>query len=136
MFWRTQTKLKGLTPAIGASPNFVLPQKVLSDSNNKESAREKNNDGDSLIAQGKLKEARDWYRSQNNNVMACILSDIIRSQKGVELRKAAIEEYRKSKNREQISRIIKEIEEYIDLCEKAGLNSSEYKKLLADYRKI
>ena len=102
----------------------------------KESAREKNNDGDSLIAQGKLKEARDWYRSQNNNVMACILSDIIRSQKGVELRKAAIEEYRKSKNREQISRIIKEIEEYIDLCEKAGLNSSEYKKLLADYRKI
>ena len=60
--------------------------------------------------------------------MACILSDIIRSQKGVELRKAAIEEYRKSKNREQISRIIKEIEEYIDLCEKAGLNSSEYKK--------
>lgn len=102
----------------------------------KESAREKNNDGDSLIAQGKLKEARDWYRNQNNNVMARILSDIIRSQKGVELRKAAIEEYRKSKNREQISRIIKEIEEYIDLCEKAGLNSSEYKKLLADYRKI
>jgi len=34
MFWPTQTKLKGLTPAIGASPNFVLPQKVLSDSNN------------------------------------------------------------------------------------------------------
>ena len=34
MFWSTQTKLKGLTPAIGASPNFVLPQKVLSDSNN------------------------------------------------------------------------------------------------------
>jgi len=33
MFWPTQTKLKGLTPAIGASPNFVLPQKVLSDSN-------------------------------------------------------------------------------------------------------
>ncbi len=35
MFWRTQTKLKGLTPAIGASPNFVSLQKVLSDSNNK-----------------------------------------------------------------------------------------------------
>ncbi len=102
----------------------------------KESAREKNNDGDSLITQGKLREARDWYRSQNNNVMARILSDIIRSQKGVELRKTTIEEYRKSKNREQITRIIKEIEEYIDLCEKAGLNSSEYKKLLADYRKI
>lgn len=68
--------------------------------------------------------------------MARILSDIIRSQKGVELRKTSIDEYRKSKNREQISRIIKEIEEYIDLCEKAGINSSEYKKLLANYRKI
>ncbi len=102
----------------------------------KESISEKKSDGDSLIAQGKLKEARDWYRSQNNNVKARILSDIIRSQKGVELRKAAIEEYRKSKNHEQISRIIKEIEEYINLCEKAGINSSEYKKLLVDYRKI
>lgn len=102
----------------------------------KESVGETKNDGNSLIAQGKLKEARDWFRSKNNNIMARILSDIIRSQKGVELRKAAIEEYRKSKNREQISRIIKEIKEYIDLCEKAGINSSEYKKLLADYRKI
>lgn len=102
----------------------------------KASVSEKKNDGETFIAQGKLKEARDWYRSQNNNVMARILSDIIRSQKGVELRKASIEEYRKSKNREQISRIIKEIEEYIDLCEKAGLNSSEYKKILADYQKI
>lgn len=102
----------------------------------KEAVSDKKNDGDSLIAQGKLKEARDWYRSQNNNTMARILSDIIRSQKGLELRKTSIDEYRKSKNREQISRIIKEIEEYIDLCEKAGINSSEYKKLLADYRKI
>lgn len=104
----------------------------------KESANEVKNDGDTLIAQGKLKEARDWFRSQNNNnnTMARILSDIIRSQKGVELRKASIDDYRQSKNREQISRIIKEIEEYIDLCEKAGINSSEYKKLLSDYRKI
>ena len=102
----------------------------------KETKTEHKNEGESLIAQGRLKDARDWYRAQNNNAMARILSDIIRSQKGVELRRTSIEEYRKSKNREQISRIIKEIEEYIDLCEKAGLNSSEYKKLLADYRKI
>ena len=102
----------------------------------KEIKTEHENEGKSLIAQGRLKDARDWYRAQNNNAMARILFDIIRSQKGVELRKTSIEEYRKSKNREQISRIIKEIEEYIDLCEKAGLNSSEYKKLLADYRKI
>lgn len=102
----------------------------------KTSVEKQINEGESLIAQGKLKEARDWYRSQNNNTMARILTDIIRSKKGVELRKSSIDEYRKSKNREQISRIIKEIEEYIDLCVKAGIDSSDYKKLLADYRKI
>lgn len=102
----------------------------------KEPVIEDKNYGDTLIAQGKLKEARDWFRSNNNNSMARILSDIIRSTKGVELRMASIDEYRKSKNREQISRIIKEIEEYIDLCRKAGINPSEYEKLLSDYRKI
>lgn len=102
----------------------------------KETKTEHENEGKSLIAQGRLKEARDWYRSHNNSDMASILTNIIRSQKGVELRKTSIEEYRQSKNREQISRIIKEIEDYIDICEKAGLNTSEYKKLLADYRKI
>ncbi len=107
---------------------------IASDKSNKPKSKHK--DGEALVAQGKLKEARDWYRTQNNNTMARILSDIIRSKKGVELRKSSIEEYRKSKNREQISRIIKEIEEYIDLCEKAGIDSSEYKKLLLDYQKI
>lgn len=94
------------------------------------------NEGDSLIAQGRLKEARDWYRSHNNNIMARILSEIIRSKKGVDLRKSSIVEYRKSKNREQITRIIGEIKEYIYLCEKAGIDSSEYKKLLSEYHKI
>ena len=34
MFWRTQTKLKGLTPANGISPIFSIAQKTLADSNN------------------------------------------------------------------------------------------------------
>lgn len=76
----------------------------------KESVSEDKNYGDILIAQGKLKEARDWFRSQNNNTMARILSEIVRSTKGVEMRMASINGYRKSKNREQVSRIIKDIE--------------------------
>ena len=120
----------------GSGDKRVIARSHNHASQDKDSTRENNDDGDSLIAQGKLKEARDWYRGQNNNVKARILSDIIRAQKGVELRKLSIEEYRKSKNREQISRIIKEIEEYIVLCDKVGVNSSEYKKLLSDYRKI
>ena len=33
VFWRNQNNRNGLTPANGISPNFVLPQKFLSDSN-------------------------------------------------------------------------------------------------------
>lgn len=97
---------------------------------------EPNNQGQELVRQGKLKEARDWFRSQNNNTMARALTEIFRSQKGIELRKTTLEECRKSKNKEQISRIIREIRDYIDLCEEAGVNTEEYKKLLSDYRKI
>lgn len=94
------------------------------------------NEGKTLIARGKLKEARDWYRSQGDNTMARILADIIRKKKGVELRATSIDEYRSSKNREQIERIIDELKDYVDLCEKAGIDASEYKKLLSEYRKI
>ena len=34
MFWRTQTKLKGPTPANGIGPIFLIAQKTLADSNN------------------------------------------------------------------------------------------------------
>lgn len=89
-----------------------------------------------LIRQGRLKEARDWYRNRNNKEMAKILSEIIRSQKGVDMRKSGIEEYRKTKDQVQIKRIIEEIQGYIELCDKAGVNTGEYKKLLAEYKKI
>lgn len=93
-------------------------------------------EGGLLIAQGKYKEARDWYRSHNDSNKARILSEIIRSKKGVDLRKSSIGEYRKSKNRDQINRIIQEIQEFIVLCNKVGIDSKEYKQLLLDYRKI
>lgn len=93
-------------------------------------------EGESLLAQGKYTEARDWFRSQNDTNMARILSDIIRSKKGIDLRKKSIDEYRKSKNQEQISRIINEIRGFITLCDKAGIDSTEYKTLLKEYYKF
>lgn len=92
--------------------------------------------GRSLIAQNKIKEARDWYREKGDSQKARLLSDIIRDQKGLELRKKGLEEYRKTKNKDQIGRIIKELEEYLDLCNKVGLQASEYVDLLMEYRKI
>lgn len=92
--------------------------------------------GKQLVLDGKLKEARDWYRSHNDVAKAGILTDIIRSKKGVDIRRNTLEECRKSKNKEQINRIIKEIEEFIDLCIKVSMPCDSYKKLLNDYKKI
>lgn len=89
-----------------------------------------------LIRQGKLKEARDWYRDQKDNEKACILTGIIRAQKGVAERKQSVGEYKKTKNKEQISRIVKELENYLSLCDKVGFPSEEYKKLLTEYKRI
>lgn len=94
------------------------------------------NEGEELIRKNKLKEARVWYRNNRDNKMAGILNDIIRSKKSVDLRKDNLEEYRKSKDKGQISRIITEIQDFIDLCESAGVNSADYRKLLNEYRKI
>lgn len=93
-------------------------------------------EGTRLIQQGKLKEARDWFRTQCDTKMTQTLNNIIRSQRAVELRKSGIEECRKTKNRDQINRIIKELEDYVDLCQQAGVDASDYKKLTSEYKKI
>ena len=102
----------------------------------KQQKQEETDKGRELIAQNKLKEARDRYRTNGNSLKARLLSEIIRSQKGVELRKLSLEEYKKNKNTEQIKRIIKELEEYLDLCTRLGIHAEEYRTLLLEYRKI
>ena len=89
-----------------------------------------------FIEQGKLKEARDWYRNNGNTAKAKVLTDIIRDRKGVELRKDSLEEYKKTKNTDQIRRIISELQDYINLCNSIEFNAQEYVKLLNEYRKI
>ena len=69
----------------------------------KQQKQEETDKGRELIAQNKLKEARDRYRN---------------------------------KNTEQIKRIIKELEEYLDLCTRLGIPAEEYRTLLLEYRKI
>lgn len=102
----------------------------------KETSSSNNSKGKELIAKGRLKDARDWYRAQNDTTQARRLSDIIRTQRGVEMRRNSLDECRKSKNKEQITRIVKELQEYIELCRQAEVDCSEYKKLLSDYKKI
>lgn len=93
-------------------------------------------EGETLIETGKLKEARDWYRTQGDTSMTSNLTAIIRAKKEVDVRKASIGQHQKTKNREQINRIIKEIQDFVALCDKVKMDSSEYKQLISDYRKI
>ena len=93
-------------------------------------------DGKDLLRQGKLKDAREWYRENNDSKMSRLLTEIIRSQKGVEVRKRSIEEYKKKGDKAQIARIVKELEEHIQLCNEADLDCTEYKHILEEYKNI
>jgi hypothetical protein len=92
--------------------------------------------GRELISQNRIKEARDWYRENGNSQRTKILTEILRSQKSVESRKRTVDEYRKNKNIDQVNRIINELKEYVDLCDKVDLSAVDYKKLLIEYQKL
>lgn len=92
--------------------------------------------GEQLIASGKLKEARDWYRTSGISSKAKILTVLIRAHKGVELRKSSLDDCKRTKNIVQIKRIISELQTYISLCNEVNYNCSEYKKLLSEYKKL
>lgn len=92
--------------------------------------------GKNLINKGLLKEARDWYRQKGDFDKANALSEIIRSQKGIKQRELSLNSCKKNISKNQIDRIISEIEDYIALLKKTGIDANEYIKLLNEYRKI
>lgn len=94
------------------------------------------NEGEKLLKKGLLKEARDWFKANNNTIMSDRLSKIIRDRKSVELRKKSLDAYKKNKNIDQIKRICSELTEYIDLCDKASVDSTEFVKLKNEYSKL
>ena len=93
-------------------------------------------EGATLVSEGKLTEARNWFRQNGNPEMAADLQRIIREQKGIDIRVATIDSHRKAKNLEQIARIRTELKNFIELCEKTGVNADKYKQALAEYKKI
>jgi len=92
--------------------------------------------GEVFISEGKLKDARDWYRASGNSAKAKVLSELIRSQKGVELRKRSLEECRRNRNADQIKRIITELQDYIALCKQVNYTCDECNNLLLEYKKL
>lgn len=92
--------------------------------------------GEQLIKQGKLRDARDWYRNNNDAEKAAILSDIIRDSRGIKARSRELETCRQNGNKDRINRIITEIRSFINLCNEVGVDTTEYTHLLKEYKKL
>lgn len=89
-----------------------------------------------IIPQSQLKAARDKARAEGNVAKAKALSDIIRMERSVSIRKGSLEECRRNKDKVQIERIVKELDDYINLCQKGGVDPQEYAKLRMEYKRI
>lgn len=93
-------------------------------------------EGEKLIKENKLKEAREWYKGKGNDAKASKISAVIRQSKSVEQRKKTVDEYRKSRNLVQAVRIVNELKDYLSLCKEIGYEPEDIKALLKEYQKI
>lgn len=93
-------------------------------------------EGEKLVRQGKLKEARDWYKSVGKTEKVQKLNEVIRMERGVHIWYSKLEAYQKAKDPQKTRRVIQELEEYITLCKKSNVPCEDYNELLGKYQKI
>lgn len=116
-----EAELATLPKAVTAKPKKETPQE---------------SQGQNLLRQGRLKEAREWFKTNGESTKANTLTAIIRQQKTVDIRKSGLAECRRQKNMDQINRIIEELQEFIALCDKVGYPAADYRQLLSEYQNI
>lgn len=93
-------------------------------------------EGEKLIKEGKLKEAREWYRAEGDTEKADVLNELVRSERSVKARKASLETYRKAPNSDQTKKIVAELDQYIAKCMDIGYVPVDVKKLRDEYKKL
>lgn len=93
-------------------------------------------EGEKLVKQGKLKEARDWYKSVGGTEKVQKLNEVIRMERGVRIWYGKLEAYQKAKDPQKTRRVIHELKEYITLCKKSNVPCEDYNELLGKYQKI
>lgn len=104
----------------------VIPSKV----------EKKVNDVEIFLQNGKLVEARDWFKNNGEIEKANNLTEIIKLEKSVIQRKKELSSCQQTKDLQKIKRIITEISNYIDKCKTIGIPVEEYKQILLEYKKI
>lgn len=100
------------------------------------SVDKKVSEGERLCKEGRLKEAREWFRAQGDSAKAKIIADLLREERSVNARRSTLEDYKKTRNVEQAKKIVKELEDYIKKCMEIGYVPVSIKKLRDDYKKI
>ena len=93
-------------------------------------------DGISLLEAKKFKEARDWYTQNGDSAKAKLIVTLMRTQPEIAVRKKELQKHQTSKNKEQIKRIIVDLERYMSICKEVGYSDADTKKLISDYKKI
>ncbi|MEE1226271.1 MAG: hypothetical protein UHM08_04105 [Bacteroidales bacterium] len=105
---------------------IVIPSKV----------EKKVNDVEIFLQNGKLVEARNWYKNNGEVEKANKLTEIIKLEKSVIQRKKELSSCQQTKDPQKIKRIINELNNYIDKCQQIGIPVEEYKQILLEYKKI
>lgn len=96
----------------------------------------KASDGETLMRSGKIKEAREWFRSQGLTAKADDCTALIRWQRVAQLYKSEISSTAQAHNREKARARAKEIDEKVTLYKRYGMDTAELLQLSADYKRI
>lgn len=97
---------------------------------------ESGNDGIELMHKEKYKEAREWFRANNQRTNADDCTTIIRWLRFLPAYEAELQSTIETKNRDKARERIKDIKEIVRLYNKYGLDVSRLTKLYEAYKRI
>lgn len=106
---------------------------------NRESRSDKSqseNEGMKLMQNGMFKEAREWFRNNNQRLKADDCTTVIRWLRFLSAYESELQATITAKNREKARVRIKEINEIVSLYNKYGIDTSRLVKLSNEYKRI
>lgn len=93
-------------------------------------------EGTNLMRSEKFKEARDWFRANNQPNKADDCTTLIRMLRFVPVYESELSTTIETKNKDKVRARVKEIKSIISLYTKYGMDASALKKLIEEYRRV